>query len=59
MTRTEARNQKRKEVVEAIVLRKEPDTLVARVYNTVMVKFFCSNFKPVLALLRFVESKTI
>ena len=34
MTRTEARNQKRKEVVEAIVLRKEPATLVARIYNT-------------------------
>lgn len=34
MTRTEARNKKRKEVVEAIITRKEPATLVARVYNT-------------------------
>ena len=34
MTRTEARNQKRKEVVEAIILRQEPATLIARVYNT-------------------------
>lgn len=33
MTRSEARNQKRKEVVEAIILRKESATLVARVYN--------------------------
>ena len=34
MTRSEVRNQKRKEVVEAIILRNEPATLVARVYNT-------------------------
>lgn len=34
MTRTEARNQKRKEVVEAIINRNEPATLVARIYNT-------------------------
>ena len=33
MTRSEARNQKRKEVVEAIILRKESATVVARVYN--------------------------
>jgi len=33
MTRSEARNQKRKEVVEAIILRKESATLVARVYR--------------------------
>jgi len=33
MTRSEARNQKRKEVVEAIILRKESVTLVARVHN--------------------------
>jgi transposase len=34
MTRADARTQKRKEVVEAIILRKEPATLVARIYNT-------------------------
>jgi transposase len=34
MTRSETRAQKRKEVVEAIILRNEPATLVARVYNT-------------------------
>ena len=34
MTRSEARTQKRKEVVEAIILRKESATLVARIYNT-------------------------
>jgi len=33
MTKSEARNQKRKEVVEAVILRNEPATLVARVYN--------------------------
>jgi transposase len=33
MERAEKRSQKRKEVVEAIVVRKEPITLVARVYN--------------------------
>ena len=31
--RSEARNQKRKEAVEAVILRKEPATLVARVHN--------------------------
>jgi len=34
MTRSEIRTKKRKEVVEAIILRNEPATLVARVYNT-------------------------
>jgi len=33
MTRAEARNKKRKEVVEAIILRNEPVQLVARVFN--------------------------
>lgn len=33
MNRVEKRNQKRKEVVEAIVVRSEPVTLVARVFN--------------------------
>jgi transposase len=34
MNRAEKRSQKRKEVVEAIVVRNEPITLVARVFNT-------------------------
>lgn len=33
MTRAEARSQKRKEVVEAIIIREEPVHLVARIYN--------------------------
>lgn len=33
MTRTELRNQKRKAVVESIILRNEPVHLVARIYN--------------------------
>ena len=33
MTRSEKRSQKRKEVVEAVVLRKEPVELVARIFN--------------------------
>jgi len=33
MQKTEIRNKKRKEVVEAIVLRKESCILVARIYN--------------------------
>jgi len=33
MNRAEKRSQKRKEVVEAVTLRKEPVELVARVYN--------------------------
>ena len=33
MTRAEARSAKRKEVVEAIVVRNEPVALVARIYN--------------------------
>jgi len=33
MNRAEKRSQKRKEVVEAVVLRKEPVNLVARIYN--------------------------
>ncbi|MDO9140038.1 MAG: IS630 family transposase [Methylobacter sp.] len=33
MNRVEKRSQKRKEVVEAVVLRKEPVTVVARVFN--------------------------
>ena len=33
MNRAEKRNQKRKEVVEAVVLRKEPVNLVARIHN--------------------------
>ena len=33
MTKSEARNQKRKEVVEAVILRNEPATLIPRVYN--------------------------
>lgn len=33
MNRAEHRSEKRKEVVEAIVIRKEPVVLVARVYN--------------------------
>ena len=40
MTRSEARTQKRKEVVEAIVLRNESATLVARVYNTSLRNVF-------------------
>jgi transposase len=33
MTRTEARNDRRRQVVEAVVIRKEPVSLVARVFN--------------------------
>ena len=33
MTRAEERSAKRKEVVEAIVVRKDPVALVARIYN--------------------------
>lgn len=33
MTRAEARNKKRKEVVESVILRNEPVYLVARIYN--------------------------
>ena len=33
MNRAEKRSQKRKEVVEAVILRKEPVELVARVFN--------------------------
>jgi len=33
MTRAEARSAKRKEVVEAIVVRNEPVALVVRIYN--------------------------
>ena len=33
MTRSELRSKKRKEVVEAIIIRQEPVHLVARVYN--------------------------
>jgi transposase len=33
MNRAEKRSQKRKEVVEAVVLRKEPVNLVARIHN--------------------------
>ncbi len=33
MNRAEKRSQKRKEVVETIVVRNEPVTLVARVFN--------------------------
>ena len=33
MDRAEKRSQKRKEVVEAVILRKEPVTVVARVFN--------------------------
>ena len=33
INRAEKRSQKRKEVVEAVTLRKEPVELVARVYN--------------------------
>jgi len=40
MTRSEARNQKRKEVVEAIILRKESATVVARVYNLSLRNIF-------------------
>jgi len=32
-TTAEQRNQKRKEVVEAIVVRQEPAYLVSRIYN--------------------------
>ena len=33
MNRAEKRSQKRKEVVEAVVVRKEPISVVARVFN--------------------------
>ena len=33
MNRAEARSQKRKEVIEAIILRQEPVHLVARIYH--------------------------
>ena len=33
MTRSELRNQRRKEVIEAIIIREEPVHLVARVFN--------------------------
>ena len=33
MSRSGERSQKRKEVVEAVVLRNEPATLVARIHN--------------------------
>ena len=40
MTRSEARAQKRKAIVEAIVLRKESATLVARVHDTSLRNVF-------------------
>ena len=40
MTKSEIRTQKRREAVEAIILRKEPATLVARVYNTSLRNIF-------------------
>jgi hypothetical protein len=33
MNRAEKRSQKRKEVVEAVVIRNEPVALVARIFN--------------------------